>query len=82
MEVFEDEDERDLGAERLDELRHLAQHALAGGAEQLAPEPLAVLLFDEPGELREPGRGVAAQQRPRAAPSSRTSRPTASSTGM
>ncbi len=64
MDILEDEDQRDLGAERLDELRHLAQHALAGGAEQIAPEPVAVLLVDEPGELREPGRGVAAQQRP------------------
>jgi hypothetical protein len=80
VEIFEHEDERDLGAERLDELRHLAQHALAGGAEQVTSEPVTVLLFDEPGELREPGRGVAAQ-RDRVAPF-RTSRPTASSTGM
>ena len=64
VEVFEDEDERDLGGERLDELGHLAEHPLAGGAQELATEPVAVVLFDEPGELREPGRRVAAQQRP------------------
>jgi hypothetical protein len=42
VQVFQQKDQGRLGRERLQGLRHLAQHALSGGAQQVALGALAV----------------------------------------
>jgi hypothetical protein len=59
VQVLEQEHERRLVRERLERLGHLAQHALARRAEQLAREALAPGGVAQRGQLHEPGGRVA-----------------------
>jgi hypothetical protein len=66
VEVLEDDNERSLARPRLEQLGHLAQHPLRGGAQQLALERLAIRGVEEPRHLREPRRRPSPQERDRA----------------
>src|SRR5262249_45197839 len=58
VEVLEHEHDWRAGAQGLDGLRHLAQHALLGDAEQVPTKEGRIARPFEPGELNEPGRGM------------------------
>ena len=63
LQVLEHDHHRRESGDGLERLRDLAQHALAGHAEELVSEGGAVRLGDQPGELGDPARSVAPQQR-------------------
>ena len=61
--ILENQDEGSVGRQRLDQLRHLAQHALSRGPEELALQRVSVARVEEPRHLHEPGGRVSAQER-------------------
>ena len=63
VQVLENQHEGGVGRQRLDQLRHLAQHALARGPEELALQRVSVARVEEPRHLHEPGGRVSAQER-------------------
>ena len=62
VQIFEHDDQRRLGGDRLDRLGHLAQHAFAGGARPLPLQRLALGGRQQRRQLDEPGRRVLPQQ--------------------
>ena len=63
VEILENEDEGGVGGQRLDQLRHLAQHALSRGPDELALQRVPVARVEEPRHFHEPGGRVSTQER-------------------
>ena len=61
VQVLEHEDHRTLDGDGLEQLGHLAQHALAGGALHTVPELAVLGRVEQRGELRQPCRRVLAK---------------------
>src|SRR5437867_5740724 len=62
VQVLEHEHQRRLRGQRFDRLRHLAQHPLARGPQELSLQSVPVRAVEEPRHLREPGGRVLAQE--------------------
>jgi hypothetical protein len=56
VQVLEDEDERELVADRLEGLEHLPKHPQVRGSDQAALNRLELVVSEEPRHLYEPGR--------------------------
>ena len=63
MQILQNQDERGVGRQRLDQLRHLAQHALSRGPDELTLQRVSVARVEEPRHLHEPGGRVSTQER-------------------
>ena len=62
MQVLEDEDERELVADRLEGLEHLPEHPQGGGSDQAPLNRLELVVGKEPRHLCEPGRCLPGEQ--------------------
>ena len=63
VQVLEDEDERELVADRLEGLEHLPEHPQVRGSDQAALNRLELVVGEEPRHLCEPGRCLPGEQR-------------------
>jgi hypothetical protein len=68
MQVFEPQDERRLGGQRLERLGQLPPHPLRGSAMAPAAQYVQLGLLDERGHLDEPGGCLPAQERDERSP--------------
>ena len=68
MQVFEPQDERRLGGQRLERLGQLPPHPLRGSAMAPAAQYVQLGPFDERGHLDEPGGCLPAQERDERSP--------------
>ena len=63
MQVLGDQQQRPVLGVAVEELAHLAQHALRIHADELSAQALPLFSSTEPGQLQQPGRRDGAQQR-------------------
>jgi hypothetical protein len=62
VQVFEHEHDGRFGADRLERLEHLAEHALVGSAGEAAVHGFELVVVEEPGHLGKPRRRLLCEQ--------------------